>query len=204
MGRQATDVGGGDFEDPPHGNHLGRCYRLVDLGTQPAGEWKGQPTLPRNQIFVAFELPKTLMKDGRPFTIGAFWTNSLNKKATLRTVLQTWRNKQFTDDELKGFDLEKIVGVPGIVTVGVKPEGTRTTVLGVGPLMEGMVCPPLVNERFTFWIDEWDQPKFDSLSEKMKEMIRQSSEYKARFGKRREAQDDGPRVTEDHDSDIPF
>ena len=32
---------GGDFERCPSGMHLGRCYRIIDLGTQKS-EYMGQ------------------------------------------------------------------------------------------------------------------------------------------------------------------
>ena len=204
MGRYATEGGGGDFEEAPAGNHLGRCYRLIDLGTQPAGEYKGQPTGPRSKLFIGFELPEALMENGKPYACGAIWTNSLNEKSTMRIVLEMWRSRQFTNEELGGFDLNKILNVPGIVTLGKKPQGTRVTVLGVGPLMRGMTCPPLVNEAFSFWIDEWDQAKYESLSDGLKKMIMQSKEYKERFSSRRMAQDDTPPRTEDFSDDIPF
>ena len=34
MGFIATDSGGGNFKRVPQGVHIGRCYSLIDLGTQ--------------------------------------------------------------------------------------------------------------------------------------------------------------------------
>lgn len=190
MGRTASQQG--SFEEPPTGNHIIRCYRMIDLGTQPAQEFQGKIKAPRNQVFVGFELPTELMADGRPFTVGAFWTNSLHKKATLRIVLQTWRNKTFTEEELAGFDLEKILSKPGIGTLATKDNG-KVGLMGIGPLMAGMTCPPQINETFSFWIDEWNQAKFDSLPDGIKDIIKNSAEYKAKFvAPRKMSQDNEP------------
>jgi len=42
-------------------------------------------------------------------TITARFTASLSNKATLTGFLNRWRGKKFTDDELKGFDLKKVL-----------------------------------------------------------------------------------------------
>jgi hypothetical protein len=110
MGRYANDTGGGDFQHAPIGTHAARCIRLIDLGTQQ-GEWQGKPTF-KNQVLVMWELPDELMEaqdDGqpRPFIVSKFYTNSLSEKANLRKDLTTWRGRDFTDDELDRFDLQR-------------------------------------------------------------------------------------------------
>ena len=34
MGFIASDAGGGNFKRVPSGVHIGRCYSIIDLGTQ--------------------------------------------------------------------------------------------------------------------------------------------------------------------------
>ncbi len=200
MGRHATDSGG-DFEEPPVGTHLARCYSIVDLGTQH-GEYMGKPKV-RNQIMVRFELPEELMSDGRPFSVAAFWTNSTNEKATLRIVLDTWRGKPMTEEEAKSFDLMKIIGVPGLVTLG-RNKNNKVRVVGVGPLMKNQKCPPQVNKSSAFWLDEFDPTAFNDLPDGLQAIIKRSDEYQARLRPPGEAQDDAPPRTNDADDDIPF
>jgi hypothetical protein len=50
------------------------------------------------------------MDDGRPFELAPLYTASLHEKAKLRKDLESWRGRAFTPEELKGFDLEKLIG----------------------------------------------------------------------------------------------
>ena len=180
MGRHASDKGGGDFTPAPVGTHIARCYKIIDIGTQH-GEYNGQPRV-RNQVLVFWELPTELFEhdgESKPFTISKFYTNSLNEKANLRIDLQSWRGKAFTEEELQGFDLENIVGKPCMVTVIAGKKQGRVEVSNVTGLPKGFECPPQVNPSEVFWIEEWNQKKFDDLSKGIQDLIKKSDEYQA-------------------------
>jgi len=177
MGRYAQDAGSGDFKQAPTGTHVARCIRLIDLGTQ-RGEYQGQPTV-RNQVLVTWELPNELMDDGKPFIVSHFYTNSLNEKATLRAHLEAWRGRQFTDAEVKKFDLMNILGKPCMVTVIANDKG-KSKVSAVAAMPKGMQTPAQINPSSAFWIEEWDQAAFDGLPKGIKDIIEKSDEYKAR------------------------
>lgn len=177
MGRFASDNGSGNFTPAPVGTHVARCFRIIDLGTQH-GEYKGQPTR-RNQILVSWELPDELIEiegEQRPITTSRFYTNSLGEKANLRKDLESWRGRSFTDDELRKFDLESILGKPCMLTV-VGGENGKTKVATVSGMPKNTKCPEQVNEPFTFWLDEFDHNKFDELSDGLKKIIEKSEEY---------------------------
>ncbi len=177
MGRYSSDSGGGSFTPAPVGTHVARCVKLIDLGTQH-GEYKGQPTR-RNQVLVVWELPdETIEIEGeqKPITTSRFYTNSLGEKANLRHDLESWRGRMFTDDELRQFDLETILGVPCLLTI-VSGENGKTKVASVSGMAKGMVCPDQVNKSFSFWLDEFDQEKFDDLSDGIKKIVEKSEEY---------------------------
>lgn len=93
-----------EFTPAPTGIHKAICVDVVDLGMvkSPFGD--------KPKIRIVWELPETKMEDGRPFIISERFTPSLDDRANLRKLLQTWRGRDFTDDELKGFNLENIVG----------------------------------------------------------------------------------------------
>lgn len=177
MGRYSSDSGGGSFTPAPVGTHVARCFRIIDLGTQH-GEYKGQPTR-RNQVLVSWELPDELIEiegEQRPITTSRFYTNSLGEKANLRKDLESWRGRSFTDDELRKFDLEGILGKPCMLTV-VGGENGKTKVTTVSGLPKNTQCPDQVNETFAFWLDEFDETKFDGLSDGLKKIIEKSEEY---------------------------
>jgi hypothetical protein len=206
MGRYAKDAGGGDFQQAPAGNHVARCIKLTDLGTQH-GEYQGQPNV-RNQVLVTWELCNEQMTDGKPFIVSHFYTNSLNEKATLRAHLEAWRGRQFSEAEVKSFDLMNIIGKPCMVTVVMNDKG-KARVASVASMPKGIPAPEPVNKLSAFWIDEWDQAAFDAMPKGIKAIIEQSDEYKARqgngsAGKFDDMRDDLPWQDEAPDASIPF
>ena len=181
MGRHAT-AAGGDFKEAPTGNHVARCIRLIDLGTQH-GEYQGVPNV-RNQVLITWELCNEPMEDGKPFTISHFYTNSLNEKATMRAHLEAWRGRAFTDAECKGFDLMNVLGKPCMLTVIANDKG-KSKVSAVGGMPKGMVAPEPVNKPSAFWIDEWDDLAYEAIPKGIKAIIEKSDEYKRRTGNSR-------------------
>lgn len=200
MGRYASEPEGGSFTPAPVGTHIARCFRIVDLGTQH-GEYMGKPTR-RNQIHVTWELPDELDGEGRPMLASRFYTNSLGERANLRKDLESWRGRSFTDDELRRFDLESILGKPCMLTV-VGGDNGKTKIATVSGLPKSSTCPAQVNPSFTFWLDEFDQEKFESLSDGIKGIIKKSEEYMDSGGNPSDYHQPERRQIED-DDDIPF
>jgi len=204
MGRFATE--GKKLTPAPAGTHLARCIKIIDLGTQH-GEYNGKPNK-RNQVIIMFELPnETVQIEGqeKPALVSQFFTNSLSEKSNLRPALESWRGRPFTTEELLRFDLESILGKPALVTIVHKDD--KAKISSIAKIMKGMetTLPEQVNPSFSFWIDDWDQEKFDTLSDRIKAMIQGSDEYKAKFGESNGAgskKANGP--ADDLDDDIPF
>lgn len=92
----------------PDGLHPAVCIGVYDIGTHQSKTWGNWS---RNVVIV-WELPEQLMTDGRPLTISRQYTLSLHKKAGLRADLEKWRNRPFTEEEVGGFDLLKLLGKP--------------------------------------------------------------------------------------------
>lgn len=99
------NTGGGSFEPAPEGVHMAVCCDVVDLGEIETKFGK------KHKIDVVWQVDEK-MKDGRPYLVQQRYTASLNEKANLRHDLEAWRGKKFTEEELAGFDLEKLIGVP--------------------------------------------------------------------------------------------
>jgi hypothetical protein len=101
--------GGGDFERAEPGLCRAVCTHVVDLGIQESPEYG-----PKHQVALCFELEQRLTKGehaGKPFMCSKIYTASTNKKAILRQHLDSWRGKSMTEEEARGFDLEKLIGV---------------------------------------------------------------------------------------------
>lgn len=177
MGRHAKDSGG-DFTPAPAGTHRAVCVGLVDIGTQ-RGEFQGQVTV-RNQVIIRWELSDEPMEDGQPYIVSGFFTNSLNEKSRLRPLLEAWRGRAFTEEELGGFDLQSILGAPCLVTV-IHKDG-RARVQSVSSLPKGMPKPQPKNPLKAFWIEEWSQAAFEALPAGFQKLIQQSDEYKEMVG----------------------
>jgi hypothetical protein len=179
MGLIARNTGGGDFELPPTGMQVARCWRVVDLGTVK-GEYMGKPKVAR-KCLIGWELLSAKREDGEPFTIGNRYTISLGEKANLRSMLESWRGRAFTAQELEGFDLTHILGKPCLINVVHKEEGDKTyaNIAAVTPLPAGMTARNGVLNPYIFSLVEFDEPMFKGLSEKLQDGIAQSPEYRA-------------------------
>lgn len=178
MGLVAKDSGGGDrkFENAPSGAHAARCFRVVDLGTQTfqvMGETKQA-----HQCLITWELGK-MMDDGKPYTINEKYTVSLHEKAKMRSILESWRGRKFTDEERKGFELKNVLGKVCFLSIVHTQRGDKTyaNIASVMPVPEGIASPPAVNELVYYSISEHDEDVFQKLPKFYREMIQKSPEY---------------------------
>lgn len=191
--------GGSDFEITPEGTYIARCFKVIDLGTQTT-EWNGEKKS-QQKILISWELldPTTNMKDGRPFAASKRYTSSLHEKSQMRKDLQNWRGKRFTEDELEGFDLKKVLGTYCQVQV-IHQEGSNgTTYANVDAIMSTKERPEGVNELVYFDINEPDMNVFDSFSDRLKEQIVATPEWEAHLA----ATDIKDAVNEAFQEDMP-
>jgi len=171
---------GSSFQSAPAGNHVARCVKVVDLGTQK-GEYKGE-TIIRRQVLIGWELPLELMREGpsagKPFLVRKIYTASLGDKATLRKDLEMWRGKAFTSDELKGFEAKAVLGKPCMVSV-IQNEKGSAKVGGITAVPKGMEVPGQMNQSSYFSLepDEFNMSAYDVLGKWDKETIALSPEF---------------------------
>lgn len=120
---KVADTGGGDF-NLETGIYNAVCFGLIDVGTQDndyGGEHKKQ-----HQIIMKFELLDEFYEhDGEQFRsqFSQFYTLSLGSKANLRKHLVGWRGKEFTAEELQGFELRNILGKNCVLVIGLTESG---------------------------------------------------------------------------------
>jgi hypothetical protein len=167
--------GASEFEMTPEGTYIGRCYKIIDLGTQTTTGQFG--TKSQHKVMISWELldDKIKMADGRPYAVTQWYTVSLHEKSQLRKDLEAWRGRRFSDEELEGFDLKNVLGTYCMIQIVHSPDGKYANVNAImsyrGPK------PTPVNENVIFDIDSPDMAVFEAMSDNMKEKIRSAPEW---------------------------
>jgi len=151
------------------GAYAAVCDMLVDLGVQPS---PGGQFAPKRTLLLRFQIPSErveITKDGETKSLPAVISRtvglSLNEKATLRQLLQSWRGRAFTPEELKKFDLVNVLGKPAFVNIthAVKGEKTYANLTSIMPLPKGMPAPTLEGESLWYSVESPDAAVFDKL-----------------------------------------
>lgn len=213
MGFIAKDSGGGDFKRVPPGVYIGRCFSLIDLGTQLSSGQYGEKM--QHKLRIGWELfgedeqgqPLTIVVDGKemPLTISKSYTVSLHEKAALRKDLAAWRGKDFTEEEAKAFDVSKLLGAYCMVNITTSETNGKTysNVAGLTPLPGALknAKPAGVHEFVKFDLDEPDMAVFNTFHDKLQDAIKRSPEWAQKTGKR---MPEMATAGGDDDGDIPF
>ena len=213
----STATQGGNFDPPPAGAHRALCYRFVDLGTQK-NEYQGEVKNQR-KVMLSFELVDELDEfeiDGKkikaPFTVHQRFTWSMHEKGKLRPFLEAWRGRAFAESDLKpgGFDTKNLIGVPCMLNVihATRDGRTFANISGISPLPSRLKedMPALHNPRCYVALDKerFDPDAYEALSDRIKETIGQSPEWKRLNGiEVSEAQRESF-TRDDIDDEIPF
>lgn len=126
-----------DFIPAPAGAHAAVCCDIVDLGTLEVTY--GGKTKKQHKVRVVWQIAE-VMADNKPYIVQKRYTLSLHEKAGLRKDLESWRGRAFTQEELQGFDLEKLLSVPCFLNVlqVVKEGETWSNVASIMRLPKGM------------------------------------------------------------------
>lgn len=194
------------FKPVPPGSHLARCYRIIDLGTQKT-TFNGESKFIKKVMF-QFEVHSEdddgpLKTDkGEPMSISKNYTLSLSDKAVLRADLEAWRGREFTREELQGFELKNVLGAWCLITVtrATGNDGREyTNITGVSPVPKSMKqnLPTPFNQVGIFYIDDPDMEMFETLSERIRQKITETPEWKSRKTPQ-------PSSNFDDDATIPF
>ena len=140
------------FELVPAGNHIARCYSMVEIGTVHDETFNVR----RKLVRISWELPnerKVFKPENgeQPFAIHKEYTLSMNEKANLRKDLESWRGKGFSDKEAEAFDITKLLGVPCMLNIIHKTGNNGNQyaqVVSITPVAKGTECPPQINQSF--------------------------------------------------------
>lgn len=92
------------FKTAPEGTYTAVCVDVVDLGMVES-QWGA-----KHRCRLVWELDELDPDTGAPFMVRQDYTFTLSEKANLYRDLVAWRGRAFTPEELRGFDLESIIG----------------------------------------------------------------------------------------------
>jgi hypothetical protein len=217
MGLTAKASSESSFKPVPAGMHLARCYRIIDLGTQTT-EWQGKEKK-TYKIMMLWEVHGeddqgvALVTDrGEQMSISKNYTMSLGEMSSLRADLKAWRGRDFTAEELRGFQLKNVLGAWCMLTVS-RTEGQNgkeySNVVTVNPVPASIKkagLPDGFNDLLVFDLDNPDMALFDTFSEKLKAKIQSSPEWKAKgsASEQYQKQQNASAFSDDDESDIPF
>lgn len=105
-----------EYEKAPAGLHKGVLCDVIDLGmVENKAYGKTQ-----HKVLLVFQINKRMelsdydkkegRTEGRPYTCSKRFTATLNEKGNLRPFIESWINRKLTADEVKGFDIESLIG----------------------------------------------------------------------------------------------
>jgi len=93
-----------EFTPAPEGLHQAVCVDVIDLGLVD-GKWGPKPL-----VEIRWQINEINDEIDRRFLVTKRYTLSLSEKANLYKDLVAWRGRKFTQEELEGFDLERLIG----------------------------------------------------------------------------------------------
>ena len=153
------------------------CSQLIDLGRQYSKQFDNT----YHKIRIVWDVIGETVTVGEKTwqrTVYVDLTNSLDEKSNLRKMLVSWRGREFTPEELKGFNLANILGVGCQVQIIHKPseKGVYANVQTVLPFPKGRTAPTV--ETVIFDLSDPDTyPVFDTLPKYLQKRIAESEEF---------------------------
>jgi len=201
------------FKPVPAGAHAARCYAMVCIGTQRSANPQFMPQL---QVILCFEIPSEKVEyqgEMRPMVVNQFLNAFLgrpNKPSNTRKFIESWRGKAFTDAEMKGFDLSKVVGSPCLLNIIHEDKNgkTREKIASISPLPKGMTIEKQFHKPVVYEIEHGRNETFNALPEWLRKKIEACEEWNE--PQRATSEDEASNAsadaaaTEKKDDDIPF
>lgn len=145
---------GKSYPTAPAGVHLGVCCDVIDLGMVTT-VWEGKERTSR-KVVIVWQIGEVNAETGKRYTVSKRYTASLHEKSGLRRDLQSWRGRPFTQDELKGFDLEAVLRQDAMLNVVHNEKGGSTYAN-----VEAVMRPPKGSQKVEVvdYVRVQDRPK---------------------------------------------
>jgi len=171
----------------PEGMYDAVCWMVVDLGTTLNTTFNKS----QHKVLIGWEIPAeriVLERDGKdvslPKVMSKKYSLSLHQKANLRKELEGWRGQRFTADELAGFDIQRLLGVPATIQV-MHSEGrdgkTYANIENILPATDGAKGLKTENPVLSFSFEDGCSIP-PELPGWVQDLIKEADEYKAMAG----------------------
>ncbi len=176
----------------------------------------------RRKVVILFEFPDLRIdlpdkqdpkkKVNLPRALSVKETLTLASKGNLRPLLESWRGKAFTEAELDGFDLKKLIGANALINVAQETKENRTyaNIHTVNPLAQGMKKRTAETPPVFFSFDDVSPScrklEFSpNMPQWVQGLLLGSAEAQRISGGHSEAPSDTQKATQqDLDEDVPF
>lgn len=148
------------------GEHNAVCFAIAAVGQQKTSFGNMQ-----DKLYLGFEIDD----NGTHKSLWQPYTLSLNSNSTLRSALTNWRDKGFTSEELKGFSLSKLLGVPCRITITNATGKNGRTYSNIGrhgvDIRKATEKMDSQFEQFIFDNDDPVKENFDKLPKYIQSMV---------------------------------
>lgn len=158
------------------GVYMAICVGVVDLGEQYSEKFKNYS----NKLKFVWALPsETIEIDGKveERQLSKEFTFSVSKKGVLRSFLESWNSKTYSDDEFAELEVFDQIGKPCQLQVVLNETKEYSNVANLMPLPKGMPAPTSKTAFFTWDMEAWDDAAFEKLPAWTQEQIKKSTQY---------------------------
>src|SRR4029077_2947059 len=115
-----------DRQLAPIGNHIARCYQIIDLGTQDSVRYGNAS----HKIRITWELCEEFTDFGKgkkePFAVSMTVNFFFGRNSNFTKVMEGWKGGTFSDKELEKFELKSLVGKECMLNVVHQTNGDNT------------------------------------------------------------------------------
>ena len=121
------------FTPCPEGVWPAVCCDVQDLGEVDTAFGR------KFRVRLVFQVADVDPNTDERYTATTTLTNSMNKSASLRKLVESWRGKSMTEREAQDFDLERLLGANALIQVVHSTKNDKTTAFvdNVLPPMKG-------------------------------------------------------------------
>lgn len=186
------------------GVYMAVCVGVIDLGEQYSEKFKNYAP----KVKFVWALPsETIEIDGKAEErqLSKEFTFSISKKGGLRSFLESWNSKTYSDDEFAELDVFEQLGKPCQLQVVLNDSGEYSNVANLMPLPKGMPAPTSKTAFIAWDMDAWDDAAFEKLPAWTQDQIKKSTQYQKEHAPTDAIQaSDQPTVVGDGRAAIPF
>jgi hypothetical protein len=191
----------------PIGNHIARCYQLIDLGMQDDPRYGNAS----HKLRFAWELCEELHDFGKgkkePYSVSMQVNFFIGRNSNFQKLLEGWKGGTFTDAELENFELKKLVGKSCMVNVVHATVGDRdyANVASVSPVPAKWRdrVPAMVNNPLYFEVEMGPTSKeFRALPEFLQKIVEKCHEWRGQGALPSSAESDDPFADDEETSKV--